>query len=273
MKSRINKLLFVLVILLSVGSLTWFSSCYKNPVTGRTSLNLVDDNTMLSMAATEYTSFLSANPPVTGTPEAAMVQRVGTRLSAAVAQYLASINQSSLIANYQWEFHLVNNPEVNAWCMPGGKVVVYTGILPLIADDTDLAVVLGHEIAHAVAKHGNERMSEQLVAQFAGASLSALLSSKPAEAQQLFNTVFGVGSNLTILAHSRKQESEADEMGLYFMAMGRYNPNVAVSFWQGMQALSGGSNVPVFLRTHPDHQTRIDDIKSKLPKALTYYTP
>jgi predicted Zn-dependent protease len=265
-------LLVVIAAIVTVGVMT-ISSCYKNPVTGRTSLSLVDDATIMSMSATQYATFLSTNPPIVGTPQADMVGRVGFRLQNAVNQYLASINQQQLVSNYQWEFNLVNNPEANAWCLPGGKVVVYTGILSLAANDTDLAVVLGHEIAHAVAKHGNERMSSQLASNFGGVALSVLLSSQPTQTQQLFNTVYGVGSNLTVLAYSRAQENEADEMGLYFMAMATYNPNAAVGFWQRMKALTGGSSVPVLLSTHPDDDTRISKIKENLPKALSYYKP
>jgi predicted Zn-dependent protease len=247
------------------------SSCKKNPVTGRSSLNLVNDATMLSLASTEYTSFLSANPPIGGA-DAERVKRIGGRVSAAVQQYLSGINQLSAINNFQWEFNLVNNPEVNAWCMPGGKVVFYTGILPLFASDTELAVVMGHEIAHAVAKHGNERMTDQLIAQYGGLALSVVLSSKPAETQQLFNTIYGVSTNLGILAYSRKHENEADEMGLYFMAMAGYNPAAAVTFWQKMAA-QGGAKPPAILSTHPDDETRINNIKSLLPKAMQYYNP
>ena len=151
-------------------------------------------------------------------------------------------------------------------------MVFYTGILPLIANDTELAVVMGHEIAHAVAKHGNERMTDQLIAQYGGAALTVLLSQKPAETQQLFNSVFGITTNLAILAYSRKQESEADEMGLYFMAMAGYNPNGAITFWQKMAAQSSGQT-PVLLSTHPSDEQRISNISSLLPKALQYYNP
>ncbi|MCD6013128.1 MAG: Peptidase family [Flavipsychrobacter sp.] len=267
MKMRLSsQFAFFVCLVISV----LFASCfYKNPVTGRRSLALVDDASVLSVANQQYTTFLSTNPPVQNA-NAEMVKRVGSRMSTAVAQYLGSIGQASLIKDYRWEYNLVNNAEVNAWCMPGGKVVVYSGILPLTQDETGLAVVMGHEIAHAVAKHGNERMSDQLVAQYGGVALSQLLSGKPAETQKLFNTAYGVGSTLGVLAYSRKHESEADEMGLYFMAMAGYDPNAAIGFWQRMAAKSGGKP-PEFLSTHPSDQTRINDIKKLLPKAMTYY--
>lgn len=251
---------------------TGFFACHKN-ANGRNTLDLVDDATVMSLSATQYSAFIATNPPVQGTAQSAMVQRVGARLTAAVQQYLADKGQTNLISNYNWEFNLVNNAEVNAWCLPGGKIVVYSGILPLTITDTDLAVVMGHEIAHAVLKHGNERMSQQLLLQYGGAALSALLSSKPAETQTLFNTAFGITSNLGALAFSRKQESEADETGLYFMAVAGYNPNNAIAFWQRMQAQGGGSNTPVLLSTHPSDETRIQNIRDLMPKALAYYHP
>lgn len=256
-------------LLLSVGS--FFSSCEKN-ANGRNTLNLVDDASITSLANTEYTNFLSANPPITGTPAADMVQRVGARLVIAINTYLSGINKSNLVSNYQWEYNLVNNAELNAWCMPGGKIVVYSGILPITITDTDLAVVMGHEIAHAVLKHGNERMSEQLLAEYGGQALAVILSSKPAETQTIFNTAYGVGSTLGSLAFSRKQESEADEMGLYFMAVAGYNPTAAIGFWERMSAV-GGAKPPEILSTHPSDATRIQNIKDLLPKALTYYRP
>ncbi len=248
-----------------------FNACHKN-ANGRKTLDLVDDGTVLSLANQQYSSFLSTNPPVTGTPAADMVQRVGARMTSGVAQYLAQKGQSSLIQNYAWEFNLVNNAEVNAWCLPGGKIVVYSGIIPLTISDTDLAVVMGHEIAHAVLKHGNERMSEQLLVQYGGVALSTLLSSEPQQTQDLFNSSYGVSSTLGVLAFSRKQESEADEMGLYFMAVAGYNPATAVTFWQRMQSV-GTSSTPVLLSTHPSDEQRIQNIKDLLPKAQAYYHP
>jgi predicted Zn-dependent protease len=264
-----KKIVVFAAVLGLVAMSTTFYACKKN-AEGRNTLNLVDDETVLSLAATEYSSFLAANPPVTGTPDADKVQRVAAGVVAGLQEYLSTIGKSDLVSNYQWEFNLVNNAEVNAWCMPGGKVVVYSGIMPLAATDEELAVVIGHEIAHAVLKHGNERMSQQLVLQYGGAALSTLFSSKPQETQQLFNLAFGVGSTLGTLAFSRSQESEADEAGLYYMAVGNYNPNAAVTFWQKMQA-QGNSETPGILRSHPADDERIADIQSHLPKAMEYF--
>lgn len=251
--------------------LSSLESCYKNPVTGRSSVNLVDDGTLSSLSNTEYNTFISQNKPMTGA-QADMVKRVGNRLAAAIAQYYQSKGQSNALAGYQWEFNLVNSPEINAWCMPGGKVVVYSGILPITRDEAGLAVVMGHEIAHAIARHGNERMSQGLIQQAGGAALSVALANKPAQTQQLYNTAYGVGSQVGVmLPFSRKHESEADEMGLIFMAMAGYNPGVAVDFWQRMSAASSGSKPPELLSTHPSDATRISKIQSHLPQALGYY--
>lgn len=266
------KKLTLLAIVLALATTATFYACKKN-ATGRNTLNLVDDATVLSMSTDQYSTFITTNPPVTGTPEADMVQRVGLRLTQATESYLADKNLSSLVKDYNWEFNLVNNSEVNAWCLPGGKIVVYTGIMSLIAHDSELAVVLGHEISHAILRHGQERMSQQLLVQYGGAALSTMLSTRPAETQTLFNNVYGVSSTLSVLAYSRKHETEADEAGLYIMATGGYNPNAAVTFWQRMAANSSGTKPPVFLSTHPNDQQRIDKIKELLPEAMKYYKP
>ncbi|OSZ81839.1 peptidase M48 [Chitinophagaceae bacterium IBVUCB1] len=249
-----------------------FSACFKNPVTGRSSVNLVDEGSVRQMSATSYNGFLAANRPVNGTAEAEMVKRVGNKMAAAVQQYLTQIGKQNLISGYQWEFNLVNNNEVNAFCMPGGKVVVYTGIMPIAANETGLAVIMGHEIAHAVARHGNERMSQGLLQEAGGVTMSVLMANKPQQAQQLFSSAYGVGSTLAVLKYSRTHESEADEMGLYFMAMAGYNPNEAPNFWQRMAA-KGGQKPPEFLSTHPSDATRINQLKGWMPKAIQYYKP
>lgn len=249
---------------------TGLEGCYKNPVTGRSSLSLVDDGTINSLSGQEYTTFLSQNKPIGGA-DAAMVKKVGNKLAAAINSYFSAKGQSKALAGYQWEFNLVNSKEVNAWCMPGGKVVVYTGILPVTKTEAGLAVVMGHEIAHAIAKHGAERMSQGLVQQLGGVAVSVAVANKPAETRALYQNAYGIGSNVVgILPYSRKHESEADEMGLIFMAMAGYDPNEAVSFWQRMAA-QGGSKPPELLSTHPSDQTRISNIRSQIPKAMQYY--
>ena len=251
---------------------TAVTGCKTNPVTGRKTFQIVPESEMRSAATQQYASFLSTNRPANGTADAAMVQRVGQRMATAVQQYMQSIGHAGDISGYQWEFNLVNNNEANAWCMPGGKVVVYTGILPLTQNEAGLAVVMGHEIAHAVARHGNERMSQQLAVQGLGTGLAVALSSKPAQTQSIWNTVYGVGSTLGVLAYSRTHESEADHMGLIFMALAGYNPNEAPAFWTRM-ASKGGQKQPEFLSTHPSDQRRINDIKGWIPEAMKSYKP
>ncbi len=202
----------------------------------------------------------------------AMVKRVGKKIQRAVEIYFAQKNLSAELKGYKWEFNLVESKEVNAWCMPGGKVVFYTGILPITKDETGLAVVMGHEIAHAIAEHGNERMSQGLITQFGGMALAKALENKPGETQALWMGVFGLGAQLGVmLPFSRMHESEADRLGLTFMAMAGYDPNKAVDFWQRMAALKGGQAPPEFLSTHPSDVIRINKIKKHLPEALKYY--
>jgi predicted Zn-dependent protease len=214
---------------------------------------------------------LKSNKISTNKVETARVKKVGANIAAAVASYLEQKGMSSYLDGYKWEFNLVEDKSMNAWCMPGGKVVVYTGILPLMKNDAQLATVMSHEIAHAIARHGSERMSQQLVTQGVGAGLSIALSEKPQETQLLAMAAFGVGSQLGyMLPFSRTHEYEADEMGLYFMAMAGYDPGESVGFWQTM-ARNGGSKPPELLSTHPLDQNRIAKIEAKLPEAMKYY--
>jgi len=252
-----------------------FIGCSQNLVTGRKQLSLVSEAELQTMAKQEYKSFLSSNTVVSSSnnKDAEMLRRVGTRIAAAIKTFYDSKGQTSILEGYQWEFNLVDNKEVNAWCMPGGKVVVYTGILPITQNEAALAVVLGHEIAHAVAQHGSERMSQGLLQQLGGAALGVALANKPVETQNLYMTAYGIGSNVGgILPFSRKEESEADKYGLYFAAMAGYNPQEAVPFWQRMSA-AGGSKPPEFLSSHPSDETRIAKIKADMPQALKYYKP
>ncbi len=247
-------------------------ACATVPITGRKQLNLIPASQMLTMSFQQYDQFLKEHKVITGTPQAKMVERVGRRIQKAVERYFAERGMSHHLKGYHWEFHLVEDPQVNAWCMPGGKVVVYTGILPVTKTEAGLAVVLGHEIAHAVAEHGNERMSQALMVQLGGLALSKALEDKPKETQQLFLTAFGVGTQVgVLLPFSRTQESEADHLGLIFMAMAGYDPHEAVNFWQRMVKMSKGKNPPEFLSTHPSDETRVRQLKKWLPEALKYY--
>lgn len=247
------------------------SSCFKNPVTGRSSVNVLPESEMRTMAQQQYTAVLAESKVTTGTNDAAMIQRVGQKISAAATQYLSSIGKADLVSGYQWEYKLIESNQVNAWCMPGGKVAFYTGILPLCKDEAGVAVVMGHEIAHAIARHGNERMTHQLIQQAGGVALSVYMADKPAETQNIFMGAYGLGTQVGILLpFSRAHESEADEMGLIFMAMAGYDPNEAIGFWQRMAA-AGGQKPPEFLSTHPSDQRRINDIRGKIAGAMKYY--
>jgi predicted Zn-dependent protease len=246
-------------------------ACSVVPFSNRKRINIVPDEMMLSMSFTNYSDFLSQNPPLPiSNTNVKMVKDVGNKLSAAVGSFMNQKGMASEIKGFNWDFNLVNNKEVNAWCMPGGKVVIYTGLLPISKDADGLAVVMGHEIAHAVAKHGSERMSQQLLIQLGGMSLSAALENKPEATKNVFLTVFGVGSTLGTLAYSREHEYEADKLGLFFMAMAGYDPNKAVSFWERMSQM-GGSSVPELLSTHPSDTKRIAEMRKNLPEALKYY--
>jgi predicted Zn-dependent protease len=249
-----------------------FQSCQKVPITGRKQIKLLPASTMAQMGSESYSSFLKENPPVNPpTVQSAMVTNVGMKISAAVEKYMNDNGFAKRIAGYKWEFNTVNSQDINAWCMPGGKVVVYTGILPLTRDDAGLAVVLGHEIAHAIADHGNERMSQQLAIQLGGISLAVAMQQKPQQTQDIFMMAYGVGSQLGQLAYSRQHELEADKLGLIFMAMAGYDPERAISFWQEMAA-KGGTKPPELISTHPSDERRIAQIKSFLPEAKKYYS-
>ena len=249
------------------------SACSTVPVTGRSHLNLIPGSSMLAMSAQQYGTFLKENKLSQNQQQAAMVKRVGTRIQGAVERYFASSGLQDYLKNYQWEFNLVEDKQVNAWCMPGGKVVVYTGILPVARDDAGLAVVMGHEIAHAIAEHGNERMSQGLIAQFGGAALATVLETKPEVTQQLWMSVYGVGVQYgALLPYGRMQESEADHLGLVFMTMAGYDPNVAVSFWERMATQKGGQAPPEFLSTHPSDATRIQRIRGLIPQVVERYS-
>ena len=250
--------------------LTLASACTTVPITGRRQLSLVSDGQMLGLAQQQYKQVLDTGKVVKTGAQLAMVRRVGQRIQQAVETYFRQQNQSQQLAGYQWEFNLIQSPEQNAWCMPGGKVVVYTGILPITQDENGLAVVLGHEISHAVAKHGNERMSQQEAQQVGGSLVSAALTGQSAGAQQLAAQAFGLTTSIGLLKYNRAQESEADHLGLIFMAMAGYDPRGAIEFWKRMDA-RGGPSQPEFLSTHPSNGTRIADIERELPQALKYY--
>ena len=250
------------------------SSCVKNAITGKRSLELIPESEMISMSLTEYKTFLTQNPPLSANDEQVLlVKRTGTRIQKAVEKFYADNNLKKELEGFNWEFNVVNSNEINAWCMPGGKVVVYTGLLPVTQTEEALAIVMGHEIGHAVARHGNQRMSEGMLVQFGGTALSLATSQKPAFTRQLFQQAYGVTTQLGTLKYSRTQESEADKMGLVFAAMAGYDPEVAIPFWQRMSASNTGQKPSELLSTHPSDATRIKDLQAFMPQAKKYYKP
>jgi predicted Zn-dependent protease len=260
---------FVVAAFLMVG-------CSTNQITGRSQLKLLPESDLQAMATQQYQQFLAESKVVSVSvnKDAEMVRRVGTRIAAAITTYLQQQGKSDILDGYKWEFNLIDNKEVNAWCMPGGKVVVYTGLLPVTQNEAALAVVVGHEIAHAIALHGNERMSQGLVQQLGGVALQVAVANKPAETQNLFMTAYGIGSTVGgTLPFSRKQELEADQFGLRFAAMAGYNPQEAIPFWQRMAQAGGGQKPPEILSTHPSDETRITKMQQYVKEAMPYYKP
>ena len=262
----------VQLLILSLVSLSLIIiSCSTVPLTGRSQLNMISDGEMLAMSYQQYDEFLKQNPTSKDQPAVEMVQRIGVNIQHAVETYLVDNHLSAHLQGYKWEFNLVESDQVNAWCMPGGKVVIYSGILPIAQDETGLAVVMGHEIAHAIAEHGNERMSQQLLQQAGAVGLMVAMKDEPVQTQALWLGVYGVGTQLVVmLPYSRTHESEADRMGLIFMAMAGYDPNAAPDFWERMAAGKDGEP-PEFLSTHPSSQTRINNLNKWIPEAMKYY--
>lgn len=248
------------------------TACSTVPITGRRHLELIPDASMLSMSTEQYDAFLKSHKINADTNQTGLVRRVGRKIQKAVEQYMAENNLSHELKYYEWEFNLVESKDVNAWAMPGGKVVVYTGILPVAQDEKGLAVIMGHEIAHVVANHGNERMSQGLIVQFGGMALSTALANKPQQTRELWMQVYGAGAQYGVmLPYSRLHESEADHLGLIFMAMAGYHPNTAVDFWKRMAKMKGDQAPPEFLSTHPSDERRIQNIRNLIPKAMLYY--
>jgi predicted Zn-dependent protease len=233
----------------------------------------VPDDQINAMAAAQYDTVLMTNKLSTNKEQTQMVKNVGRRIQGAVETYFKSKDQMAQLNGYEWEFNLIESKEMNAWCMPGGKVAFYTGIMPVCKDETGIAVVMGHEVAHAVAKHGNERMSQAMLAQYGSVALDAALAKNSAQTKQMAAMAFGIGAQYgALLPFGRKQESEADHLGLIFMAMAGYDPQAAVPFWERMAA-GGGGKPPEILSTHPSDATRIADLKKHMPEAMKYYKP
>jgi predicted Zn-dependent protease len=246
--------------------------CSTVPITGRKQLTLIPESQMASMGEQQYSEFMKTNHVSQNHQQSEMIRSVGQKLRKALEQYYTQNNLTSISKDYNWEFNLVESKDVNAWAMPGGKVVFYTGILPLTKNDAGVAVVMGHEIAHVAARHGNERMTQSLLVQLGGMALTVALQKKPEETQKLWLSAFGLGAQVgLILPYSRLHEKEADRLGMIIMSIAGYNPNEAVDFWQRMAAMNTGAKVPEFLSTHPSDSTRIKLLKEELPEAMNYY--
>jgi len=260
-------------IIISIFIASLLTGCILNKVTGRKQLSLVQESELQLMAVSQYNTFLAENKVLNpgSSKDAALVDKVGARISNAITKYFNSQGKQSVTDGYKWEFNTVESKEVNAWCMPGGKVVVYSGLMPVTQNETSLAIVVGHEIAHAIAKHGSERMSEAMMQQLGGMALQVALSQKPQETQDIFMQSYAIGSQVgAMLPWSRQQETEADQYGLIFAAMAGYNPQEAIAFWQRM-ASAGGAKPPEFLSTHPSDETRMKKLKQFMPEAMKYY--
>jgi predicted Zn-dependent protease len=266
---KMKKIEFTLCSLFAVMII---SACSTVALTGRKQLMLVSDSEVMSLSNQSFKEYMATAKPSTNAANTAMVVRCGRRIANAVETFLKANGLSSEVQNFAWEFHLVKDSTANAFCMPGGKIVVNEGLLPYTQTEAALAVVLGHEVAHAVAKHSAERMSQQLIAQYGAQALSVLTSGQSSASQAIAQQVYGLGANYGVmLPYSRKNESEADHMGLIFAAMAGYNPEVAIPFWSRMA--SAGSNVPEFFSDHPSDASRIAKIKKEMTEALKYYKP
>jgi len=261
---KILRPLFVILLALTV-------SCSNVPLTGRKQFTAIPSSQMLALSADSYSQVLSETPISDNTAYNAAVNRVGKKVVVAVEEYMAMNGLSSRIEGFEWQFNVLESEDVNAWCMPGGQIAFYEGIMPVCGDDNGIAIVMGHEIAHAIAKHGNERMSQQLLINMGGIALSEALETEKEQTQQLALLAFGVGTQLGVsLPYSRTHESEADELGLYFMAMAGYDPRTAPAFWERMEQ-AGGARPPEFLSTHPDPLNRMQHLQEIMPKAMEYY--
>ncbi len=259
-----KKLSYLLVVLL-------LTSCGSVPFTGRRQLQLVSNDEVIALSLQQYQEFMRGAPLERGTEDAKMVARVGSRIAKAVETFYKSNGYESALANYAWEFNLVADKSVNAFAMPGGKVVVYSGLLPVTQTEEALAVVIGHEIAHVIAQHSNERISQQVALQYGGAIAGGLLGNSEI-AQQIGGTVFGLGAQYGVMMpYARKQELESDEIGVIIMAIAGYDPRVAIPFWQRMAQASSSSQVPEVLSTHPADTRRIERLNAIMPTALQYY--
>jgi predicted Zn-dependent protease len=258
-----------ITILLLVGLIGY--SCATVPLSGRRQLSIVGNSEILPLSYDQYSQVVRESKVVTNTPDGQKVVNVGKRIASAVEQYLKDNNQGSITEGFSWEFNLLESDQVNAWCMPGGKVAFYTGIMPICQDETGVAVVMGHEVAHAIANHARERMSQGMLKNGLLGGVQVAMGENPSLTQTIFLQAIGFGGQVGMLRFSRDQELEADQLGLIFMSIAGYDPREAPRFWERMNANSGGGAPPEFLSTHPGPSRRIERLQEQMPDALVYY--
>lgn len=247
-------------------------ACATVPITGRRQLAMVSNQEILPLADKQYEQVLDTSKLSTNQQYVRMVKTVGSKIQKAVEQFMAEKGQSEELAGFEWEFNVIEAPNTaNAWCMPGGKVAFYTGIMPICKDEAGVAVVMGHEVAHAIANHGRERMSQGLLANGLLGTVSGAMGQNPSLTQEVFMQAIGMGAQIGMLSFSRQHESEADRIGLIFMAIAGYDPHEAPKFWERMTQAGGGAEPPQWLSTHPSHATRINDLNKAMPEAMKYY--
>lgn len=254
--------------LIGIGTIGLIYSCATNPMTGKKELNFVSNSELFPSSFQQYGTFLKENKIITGTVDSKRVELVGSKIRAAAEKYAIYLAQPQYLNGYQWEYKLVDSKELNAWCLPGGKIVVYSGILPITKDEAGLATVLGHEVSHALANHGAQRMSASQLEQLGAVGVAVATGGQSAEKQQMWQQYYGIGSQVGVmLPFSRSHESEADKIGLTLMAIAGYNPEDAILFWQRMASQSGGQSQPEFISTHPSDATRMANLKALIPQA------
>lgn len=263
-RGRTRNSIYILLLLIA-------TSCSSVLLTGRKQFAVIPNSQMFALSADSYSQVLSEIPLSNNVDYIESVKRVGAKINSAVYKYMELNGKQAQLEGFDWQYSVLQSEEMNAWCMPGGQIAFYEGIMPVCVDDNGIAIVMGHEVAHAIAKHGNERMTQQLLINMGGLALSEALKTKKEETQQLALTAFGVGTSLGLaLPYSRTHETEADELGLYFMAMAGFDPRTAPAFWERMET-EGGERPPEFLSTHPDPANRIEKLNQIMPKAIEYY--
>jgi predicted Zn-dependent protease len=255
-------------LLIGVAIISVIYSCATNPMTGTKELNFVSNSQLFPSSFQQYGAFLKENKVISGTADAKLVEMIGLKIKSAAEKYAIYLGQTGYLNGYQWEYKLIESKEVNAWCMPGGKIVVYSGILPITKDEAGLATVLGHEVSHALANHGAQRMSASQLQELGAVGVAVATGQQSTEKQQMWQQYYGLGSEVGVmLPFSRNHESEADKIGLTLMAIAGYNPDDAIIFWQRMATQSGGQSPPEFLSTHPSDATRMANLKALIPEA------